>query len=63
MIEALSELDMVCSATPSAGGPEIPYFQVEIGKRKPAALHAPRHRDQPAAQHREIGERTARRAE
>ncbi|MBS0435118.1 MAG: hypothetical protein JSR75_09535 [Proteobacteria bacterium] len=35
MIEALSELDMVCSATPSAGGPEIPYFQVEIGKRKP----------------------------
>lgn len=35
MIEALSELDMVCSATPSPGGPEIPYYQVEIGKRKP----------------------------
>lgn len=35
MIEALSELDMVCSATPSPGGPEISYYQVEIGKRKP----------------------------
>ena len=35
MIEALSELDLVCSATPSPGGPEIPYHQVEIGKRKP----------------------------
>jgi hypothetical protein len=35
MIEALSELDMVCRATPSGGGPEIPYHQVEIGKRKP----------------------------
>jgi hypothetical protein len=35
MIEALSELDMVCRATPSGGGPEIPYYQVEIGKRKP----------------------------
>lgn len=35
MIEALSELDLVCSAAPSPGGPEIPYHQVEIGKRKP----------------------------
>ena len=35
MIEALSELDLICSATPSPGGPEIPYYQVEIGKRKP----------------------------
>ena len=35
MIEALNELDLVCSATPSAGGPEIPYYQVEIGKRRP----------------------------
>ncbi|WP_367280534.1 DUF6603 domain-containing protein, partial [Ramlibacter sp.] len=35
MIEALSELDLVCGANPSPGGPEIPYHQVEIGKRKP----------------------------
>ena len=35
MIEALNELDLVCSATPSPGGPEIPYYQVEIGKRRP----------------------------
>ena len=35
MIEALSELDLACAATPTAGGPEIPYHQVEIGKRKP----------------------------
>ncbi|HSQ28716.1 MAG TPA: DUF6603 domain-containing protein [Gemmatimonadaceae bacterium] len=35
MIEALNELDLAAHATPSAGGPEIPYFQVEIGKRKP----------------------------
>jgi hypothetical protein len=35
MVEALNELDLVCSATPSAGGPEIPYHQVEIGPRKP----------------------------
>ena len=44
MIEALSELDMVCSATPSAGGPEIPYFQVEIGSasRCPSRAAPPR---------------------
>jgi hypothetical protein len=35
MVEALSELDMACVATPTGGGPEIPYFQVEIGKRLP----------------------------
>ena len=35
MVSALNELDLVCSATPSGGGPEIPYFQVEIGKRLP----------------------------
>ena len=35
VVEALNELDLVCSATPSGGGPEIPYHQVEIGKRKP----------------------------
>lgn len=35
MIEALNELDLVSRATESAGGPEIPYYQVEIGKRKP----------------------------
>jgi len=35
MIEALNELDLVCRATPSGGGPEIPYYQVEIGPRKP----------------------------
>ncbi len=35
MLEALSELDLVCRATPSAGGPEIPYYQVEINKRLP----------------------------
>ncbi|MGE0100786.1 MAG: DUF6603 domain-containing protein [Blastocatellales bacterium] len=35
MIEALNELDLEAKATPSAGGPEIPYYQVEIGKRKP----------------------------
>ncbi|MEJ8848347.1 DUF6603 domain-containing protein [Variovorax rhizosphaerae] len=35
MVEALNELDLVCVATESPGGPEIPYYQVEIGKRKP----------------------------
>jgi large repetitive protein len=35
MIEALNELDLVCRATATAGGPEIPYYQVEINKRKP----------------------------
>lgn len=35
MIEALNELDLVCTATPSGGGPEISYHQVEIGKRRP----------------------------
>ena len=35
MIEALNELDLAAHATPSPGGPEIPYYQVEIGKRKP----------------------------
>ncbi len=35
MIEALNELDLVCKATPSPGGPQIPYYQVEINKRKP----------------------------
>ena len=35
MLEALSELDLVCRALPSPGGPEIPYYQVEINKRLP----------------------------
>ena len=35
MIEALNELDLACVAVPSGGGPEIPYYQVEIGKRRP----------------------------
>jgi len=35
MVEALSELDLACVASPTGGGPEIPYFQVEIGKRLP----------------------------
>jgi hypothetical protein len=35
MIEALNELDLVCRATEAPGGPEIPYYQVEIGLRKP----------------------------
>ena len=35
MIEALNELDLACVAAPSGGGPEIPYYQVEIGKRRP----------------------------
>ena len=35
MVEALSELDLNCEAAPTLGGPEIPYFQVEIGKRLP----------------------------
>lgn len=35
MVEALNELDLVCEATPSGGGPEIPYYQVETGPRKP----------------------------
>ena len=35
MIEALNELDLVTRAAESVAGPEIPYYQVEIGKRKP----------------------------
>ncbi|MBA3528579.1 MAG: hypothetical protein H0T91_04590, partial [Propionibacteriaceae bacterium] len=35
MIEALNELDLTATATPSGGGPTIPYHQVEIGVRKP----------------------------
>lgn len=35
VIEALCELDLSATATESPGGPQIPYFQVEIGKRKP----------------------------
>ena len=35
MVEALNELDLRCTAAPSGGGPEIPYDQVEIGKRLP----------------------------
>ncbi len=35
MIEALNELDLVSRAAESPGGPEIPYYQVAIGKRKP----------------------------
>ena len=35
MVEALNALDLSCVATPAGGGPEIPYYQVEIGRRKP----------------------------
>ncbi len=35
MIEALSELALESRAAESPGGPEIPYFQVEIGRRRP----------------------------
>ncbi len=35
MLEALNELDLQCRATPSAGGPEIAYFQVETNRRLP----------------------------
>jgi large repetitive protein len=35
MVEALNELDLAARAAVSAPGPEIPYYQVEIGKRKP----------------------------
>ena len=35
MIEALNEIDLVARAAESVAGPEIPYYQVEIGKRKP----------------------------
>jgi hypothetical protein len=34
MLEALNELDLVTRADPTPGGPEIPYYQVEIGQRK-----------------------------
>ena len=35
MVEALNELTLSSTATPSPGGPEIAYFQVETGPRKP----------------------------
>ena len=35
VIDALCELDLAARATESPGGPQIPYFQVEIGRRKP----------------------------
>ena len=35
MIEALNELELESRAAESAAGPEIPYYQVEIGLRKP----------------------------
>jgi len=35
MVKALNELDLVCKALPSGGGPQIAYHQVEIGRRKP----------------------------
>ncbi|HEV8689611.1 MAG TPA: hypothetical protein VGQ91_04890, partial [Ideonella sp.] len=35
MVEALNELNLSSTATPSAPGPEIAYFQVETGPRKP----------------------------
>ncbi len=35
MIEALNELDLESRAAESPGGPPIPYYQVEIGKRRP----------------------------
>ena len=38
MIEALNELDLVASTEPSAPGPEVPYYQVRPGPRKPLPL-------------------------
>jgi hypothetical protein len=35
VVEALSEVGLDAYGTPSAGGPEIPYHQVEIGRRIP----------------------------
>ena len=35
MVEALNELDLVAKATESAGGPAIPYYQVDNGPRLP----------------------------
>lgn len=35
MIEALNEISLVARAAESVAGPEIPYYQVEIGTRKP----------------------------
>ena len=35
MVEALNELSLSSTADPSPGGPEIAYFQVETGPRKP----------------------------
>jgi len=35
VIEALCELELSATATELPGGPEIPYFQVEIGQRHP----------------------------
>lgn len=35
VVEALSEVGLEAYGTPSAGGPEIPYHQVEIGRRIP----------------------------
>ena len=52
MIEALNELDLVCRATPSGGGPEIPYYQVEIGPRKPLPFTRARDRRAAAAHRR-----------
>jgi len=35
VVEALNELELTASAVESPGGPEIPYYQVEIGPRRP----------------------------
>ncbi|CAH0137466.1 hypothetical protein SRABI26_00389 [Arthrobacter sp. Bi26] len=35
MIEALNELELTAAASPSGGGPAIPYHQVDVGARKP----------------------------
>jgi hypothetical protein len=35
IVEALNEVSLVARATEAPGGPEIPYYQVEIGPRKP----------------------------
>ena len=35
VVQALNEVSLVAAAAPAAGGPEIAYYQVEIGKRKP----------------------------
>jgi hypothetical protein len=62
MVEALSELDIACVAVPSGGGPEIPYHQVEIGKRRPLPFLARAERGQHDPDDGQRGDGAGRRA-